>query len=431
MDKIELLRALVTFYVVKLYNRINEVCYAHFGYSPRDGSAESAVKHEKDFSSCAKRYKILARSQIGFDGNVTCTPSSFALLHQSYEDPVQSVLKDDTVSLMGLTKEEAFFAVTPKNSNILEGPFIYAEQHSHAVELITISQHNFVRLAKEIANKLPRILLLSSTARCGSTLVTKMLEELDGVKTFSEPDFLTDVSMLGDEMAETVESVVEAGLKIQCKDARSSQLNIIKTRSVSVNLIPIISKACPDVAHAFMFRDPKGNIASIISMIRGYFNQKDFPEHLREMGPTMLRQLSIPGNEYENLIDELLRDLVRDFSQVRYANMFWAMHVLCYKACKSLSDADIFAFTYNGLIADPIKTVTNLLSHCSVEEANVEKCLKALAVDSQKKSTLSQEKLQKIGIKAKNFSRADIELIDSILVRCGLPTSKEYENLLQ
>ncbi len=89
----------------------------------------------------------------------------FALAYKSSASPVSCILEDPNVTLMGLTKTHAFFAVTDEDMyDLYKYPFVYMAQARHTRELITMSLKNFIKLGSMVQSN-SNTLLLNNSAR--------------------------------------------------------------------------------------------------------------------------------------------------------------------------------------------------------------------------------------------------------------------------
>ena len=123
-------------------------------------------------------------------------PSNFITTHHSFENP-RYVLKKN-VTLYYVTRTQAVFVETdpkidaPHSDN---GAFIRVAQFLNARRIITMPIASFHRLADSVGDPRGRIIFLSSTSRCGSTLLSQVFEETDRVLSFSEPDALNAIGL--------------------------------------------------------------------------------------------------------------------------------------------------------------------------------------------------------------------------------------------
>ncbi len=407
-------------FLIWAYNWLNDLASKVLGYSLRDGWSGSAVGD--GFDRCAKRHRILLRAMEPF---CFCTSTkNFALRYVSHEDPVETVLGDDRVSLMGVTPNAAFFAVVPDGVDVYdsrEGAFVYSTQFDKAEELITMSLQNFLKLGEKVDVGHAKVLLLSNTSRCGSTLLTSMLEGLGQTQTVSEPDFLTHVSYYdGMRLRIPVEDILRVGFALQCKPLQSREVNffVLKSRGFSAGLIPAVAKACPHVRHAFMFRNPERNIASIISM------EKSVP--WKKLLPMMMRHLTLEGSAFEAAIHEFAKEIDKNFTSVGFSSIIWGIMVLCFKESRDRFKIDIFPVSYDELLGDSIKIIGDLTDYCGYgRQGGLDKCLEALSRDSQANTSLSQKKLRKSKKKG-GFTEEEKGVINRNFKKLGLPPVEQY-----
>lgn len=98
------------------------------------------------------------------------------------------------MTLLNLDKKFATFAVVNgPNKDVLKhttGPFMYINQFKHASELIRMPIESFLKLADQVGDPKAKLVILSNTGRCGSTLLTQLFEELPHTVAISEPEVL-------------------------------------------------------------------------------------------------------------------------------------------------------------------------------------------------------------------------------------------------
>ena len=104
----------------------------------------------------------------------------------------ESLLDDRRYTLYCLDHEEqsAIFTALPAGVDPLAAPFMYQAQFDHAECLVALPYADFLRLAERIAPP-PKLLCLHNIGRCGSTVISRALNQIDGVVSLSEPDALT------------------------------------------------------------------------------------------------------------------------------------------------------------------------------------------------------------------------------------------------
>src|SRR5690349_1366224 len=136
------------------------------------------------------------------------------------------VVEQSTISLYCLDHENqrAIFVETPPDVNLSHAPFYFQTQYDTAQRLIAVPYATLHALARDVHIEPTRIIMVYSTGRCGSTLISHALSQADGVYSFAEPDALTQLVSLrafdGSNDAE-VSALIHDCTKIMCAATRS------------------------------------------------------------------------------------------------------------------------------------------------------------------------------------------------------------------
>ncbi len=432
----------ILFILINAYNSANSLASRIFGYSPRDGFFKN--KNEGDFCHSAHRFRILLRHDIGIqDANVTFTDENFALLHTKWENPVSAILDDERATLCGLTNTHALFVVVKENRidvyDPAVGPFVFRNQLELAHELVTIPLRHFVALSHMVPDLDPNVktLLLSNTGRCGSTLLSRILEQLDGrVLSMSEPDAYTHINQRGKSMTEPLDDLLRASFRLQVNKKgtvkEGVRLVVIKLRGPSMGLIPDVARAAPDILHAFLYRNPRGNIASTITMFRTFFKTMDLKlsSNLRRTFLTRMEPVMIEGMKNEKALREVIAYVERNLTEIGFVAIFWALKINCILECKRRG-VDLMLLTYDELVSNPAETMLRLLEHCGlVPPPPLEKALATLGEDSQDGTPLSRELVKKVKMSAR-FTQEQEQEVQDIFTKCGLPPLDDWEQIFQ
>lgn len=104
----------------------------------------------------------------------------------------ESLIDDPRFTLYCLDadSQRAIFTCTPAGVDPLRAPFMYQAQFDQAETLVALPYPEFLRLAGRMAAP-PKLLCLHNIGRCGSTVLSRALNNIDGVISLSEPDALT------------------------------------------------------------------------------------------------------------------------------------------------------------------------------------------------------------------------------------------------
>lgn len=171
---------------------------------------------------------------------------------------VESLVEDPRLSLYCLDhdNQHAIFTALPREVDPLAAPFLYQAQFDHAEYLVALPYAEFLTLAKRIA-KPPKLLCLHNIGRCGSTVMSSALNEIEGVLSLSEPDALTAFislrSLPDAEQRELLRACV-AWLARPAIIGDAAQV-VIKFRNQAMAVLERYIEALPEAQHLFMYRN--------------------------------------------------------------------------------------------------------------------------------------------------------------------------------
>ena len=174
--------------------------------------------------------------------------------------------------------------------------------------------HSMVTLGEKVGPPQQKICYLFNTARCGSTLLTQMLEHTGKCVAISEPDGLNFLSKKYREMGDCPEmrSMTTSMVNLLCKPTQTPKGNkafFIKLTAPSVVAIQFFYKLYPDATYLFMYRNIVNVAKSIYRITQvmplllttlygGLFSEK-IVEHL-------MNEIGISGKDYKLRYKDLL-----------------------------------------------------------------------------------------------------------------------------
>ena len=150
-------------------------------------------------------------------------------MHREFVDP-DYVLKDH-VTLYNLTKKAAVFIETAKNVNVTQskhGGFLRLAQFKLAKKLLVMPMHVFHQLGDKTGQTKAKMIFLSTTGRCGSSLVAQVFEETGSAITYYEPDPIC-VLAAGLKMATSIKEriqIVRTCINIMCKPFQQRTISL-------------------------------------------------------------------------------------------------------------------------------------------------------------------------------------------------------------
>ena len=115
---------------------------------------------------------VLARGSSIFMGSLLL--EDYVVFHLKYVNAVESILYDDNVQLMALSKTHAWFSVMPNDKNTNKYPFVFINQFWFTEQILIVDHKTLHAVAKKCYSPTGEYILISNTGRCGSTLLDRV-----------------------------------------------------------------------------------------------------------------------------------------------------------------------------------------------------------------------------------------------------------------
>jgi hypothetical protein len=206
------------------------------------------------------------------------------------------VIADPTISLYCLDPERrrVLFVQVPEGVDITAAPFLFMEQYDRAMRVLTVPYDLFHALAAQVRIDAP-LVLIYSTGRAGSTLLSRAFADMGSTTSLSEPDVYTEAAAMrlagGD--ANELEELLASATKIHFNPAftQGSSLHVIKFRSFDIEIADLLARSFPSAGNIFLYRDLKAYIHSAMRA----FGLYDLPPEERgeiALGLARLRRCS-------------------------------------------------------------------------------------------------------------------------------------------
>ena len=355
--------------------------------------------------SCVLRRSVLWRWK-----NVSVSqssPSDFLAWSRRDFAPLRVLLRPD-VTLYCVTSDSAVFVRCPPACHIYSSalsPFFYLAQFFHAEEIYLTSLRCFHRLAAEIAEdcRVP-VTWLSSTGRCGSTMLAQIMERVPGTVSISEPDAILNIAAMaksGQITSEQKRSLLKSAISLLVFSAQNyiklfstgaheiaEQPHFrvfIKTRAECLVLVEDIRDLFPCITHVFMYR-------RLTTLLESF---KQFAGALRThwvrlvdsdvtAAVTSYFRMSTFLREFYGCEEEknLVLDLVPYLSFV--AIMVTALSSQLKRVQRLQTQGCPFpALLYDDILSDPTKTVGNLFDYLQIPREHLPAALTAMKKRSQ------------------------------------------------
>jgi hypothetical protein len=342
-------------------------------------------------------------NKVRFNAIVPLSLEDFQLTTSDSVEPTV-VLEDPNVSLycLDLQRGTAVFVETAPGTDLFSAPFIYQTQYEQAQRVITMPLDTLHRLAADIQIDPDHLVLIYSTGRCGSTLVSHAFNRADHGVSLSEPDAYMQIltgwrSGISDD--ETV-ALLTSTTRIMCEAASrcyGATTWAIKFRSFGIHLASLWYRAFPAAKVIFLYREAT-------SWARSYARLMSlFDVQMQQMIPILQSGLG----QIDPFIAEYGATIQVTISPVDLLACMWISVML---SCLEIQHNGIpmIAGRFEDLRTNPQAVINDLLDYCGVSISDPNGLTSVLAQDSQAGSVLSQERMNESGAELKDSDLTQI-----------------------
>lgn len=320
------------------------------------------------------------------------------------------IIESPNISLYCLDpqNQQAIFVETPLDIELSNAPFFYQAQYEYAQRLIAVPLEDLPQLMTAIEEPIEKLIMIYSVGRCGSTLLSKVFNQIETVLSLSEPDVFSQIVGLRNPDGSNDAEIAQL-LKIciyLSKPAFKGKQScfVLKLRSFCIELGDLIYQAFPDSKVIFLYRNAEDVVRS---SIRAFV-------YLSAMLPTIAQNIDL-YSRFIPLLKEYANDI--DFTDSSAIDLYTTAWLSVMQRYRFLQQRGIPTCTirYENLVADPQKIVSAIFEYCGLSLAEVSHSCQVFAKDSQSDSNLSKE----------NLSKHEIQIPDI------LETRQKVDKLLQ
>ena len=309
--------------------------------------------------------------------------------------PTRSVIDQPGWSLYGLdhARDLAVFTDLPPGTDLADSPFASATQHRLARRVLTMPLADLEAVA-DLAPPLPRVILVFSIGRCGSTLLSHALNTVPGVWCLSEPDAFSTLILQhyhsrqrSDFPRAQIVRLIRACTRLQFRPPRGRQATVfaMKFRSHAIFQADLYHQALPEAACLFLYRDALGWANSVYGMMRqyGYADTLTGPD--RSLAWSNFTAASDPA-PLAQIVDLSAPNLPMELALAPA----WPHNMAEYTRHLQ-AGVPFLALRYNEFNRDREASIARMLRHCGLPEGHAAAALQAFEADSQFGTHLSRD----------------------------------------
>jgi hypothetical protein len=305
-------------------------------------------------------------------------PQNF-VLREGESVPPELVLEDPDVSLYCLDDKNrrALFVQTPPGVDLLQPPFYYLAQYQHAQRVIAVPYDTLHRLADGLPGGASTLVLIYSVGRCGSTLISRSFNAVDGVLSYSEPDVYTQIAMLrhwDGSRDEEYLRLIKTCTRILSRDASTV---VLKFRASGIHLADLFHQLYPEARNIFLHRHAERWLES---MNAGFTPHQPSRKVQATFTKFVLAQAP--------LLEPFVARHGRKPTLAEAYTLNWLSVVDKYLTLRQ-AGVPFLTLRYEDLKAQPRATLLDLLDHCGLRIENFDRVYDTLSADSQEGTVLS------------------------------------------
>jgi hypothetical protein len=296
------------------------------------------------------------------------------------------VLEKSNLSLYCLdhANQRALFVETSPDVDLLQAPFYFIAQYENTQKLIAVPYDTLHALAKKVEVDPQRVILFYSTGRCGSTLVSKVMNLNPSIVSFSEPDIFSQLVMIrtaGQSTDTEIASLLYDSIMIMSSNAQKQgyQFYAFKFRSYVLSVSDLLYQTIPRAKILFMYRNA---LTWAYSFSRAFGSPDDnMGDRLEKSGFRYM----IPS------VNEHLKTHNNSISWVEYVAHMWVSTMQDSRWLRQ-QGAALAPVRFEDLKATPQIVIQSLLAHCGLPMPEPEKLADVLAKDSQAGTAGAQDR---------------------------------------
>lgn len=319
--------------------------------------------------------------------------SNFITFHNSFIHP-NCVLKPQ-VSLYCMTKTEAVFIEVDGELKLNASETLYDAQFKQAKRLIIMPLGVFHKVAQDLGDPRVPVVMISSTGRCGATLLSRVFVNCPGTMLLAEPDCLTTLAFLRKSSALSAteyNNILQSAIRLLCKPDDRTGMVVIRTRPCCCVQIRDVQNLLPRIRHIFIYRNSLRTVSSYISTMANDTSSQcarfviDNP-FLSTVFPCIRKLL------YHYLVSVLDHDPpVANPSSLSSVGLFTSIWASCLAQAVECTEKNIqlISILYDEMMKNPWRSVTVLFEKLRINTQYTAVAVEAFKIDASKSAEVSQ-----------------------------------------
>ena len=332
------------------------------------------------------------------------SPSDFATSGKESFNPMM-ILSDPSYTLYCLdhTNKQILFVKTPPDINLLEAPCYFIAQYEAAEQVIAVPYETLHTLAQSVSVDPHQIIFFYSTGRCGSTLMSHVMNLSESVVSYSEPDVFSQLVKLHTARLcsdDEIVTLLHDTVMVMAMNAHLQGYHYIsfKFRSYILSISELLYQAIPSARNLFMYRDA---LTWAQSFSRA-FGTSD--EGLKA---------NMEGEVFRYMIPMVNDHLVKNDNKIRWTEYLAYMWLEAMQNGRKLQqrDAMLAQASFEALQENPHAVIRAMLTDCGLPLPSADALEQVLGRDSQSGTMGARNKVEP----ARSLSDSELAEIAEII----------------
>ncbi|HWA18091.1 MAG TPA: hypothetical protein VG757_03785 [Devosia sp.] len=281
------------------------------------------------------------------------------------------------------------FARMPPGVDLHSAPFVLITEYHEATHVLVMGFDDVARVASGLPD--PKVVLVFSMGRCGTTLMSHALNGPETVAGLSEPPIFEHrpLRALGD--TETTSHLIRnlCRLLFATRTKPKADTLAIKFRSQALFIAELFWKALPEADYIFMYRDAVSWGNSFLQFLDDVGVGSPVTIEARDFH-WMMTSADMP-------VENLARFMPVDRPPVDAGAALapgWTIHMEEYERLRDRG-LPLVALRYNELVSDREGELGRIFDHCGISREDIASALKAFDRDSQEGTSIARKENKK------------------------------------
>ena len=279
-------------------------------------------------------------------------------------------------------------------------------------------------LAEKLGDPAVPVVWMTSTGRCGSTILCQMFENIPGTLALAEPDAPQNVIYLRKKKIITqpeYENLLRSTIRVLCKPHPGINWICIKPTPIGVGMMTDMIKLFPNIKHLFLYRNCRETVSSWLATILG------------SLPALRVTRMFVDSEMFSSVVPYFRQEMhnhtiykfkdspdipIKNVNTVSIMTHMWANFMLIARDAMS-RDRRILPIKFETLSSAPKETCRRIFDAVGIDRSHLDRAITAFDKDSQIGTVLSRDRLK--AAQRRYISEADRTKADAILSFYNLP----------